>query len=99
MLDLDKLSIKPCPFCGHPPQVLERTTATIICGRYNRITSYALGCSDEWCYVSPQGKYLTDLETVVAAWNQRLEANKVPAYHTFSETIKTAKKLTTKGTP
>lgn len=58
---------KPCPFCGHRPQVIRETELNFITGPYDH---FYIRCTWFKCHVKPSARAVT-LAQVMEFWNNR----------------------------
>lgn len=57
-------NIKPCPFCGKTPTIHTKTWK-------NGVTSYRLGCVNDYCQVRPESDEYSTMDTAIEVWNHR----------------------------
>ena len=62
-------ALKPCPFCGSDPIVLETPKSFFY--RHD----YKIGCRNELCMVKPATEWFIAKEAAITAWNKRKEMN------------------------
>lgn len=57
-------NIKPCPFCGKTPTVHIKTWKT-------EVTSYRVGCVNDYCQVRPESDEYSSVVAAIEVWNHR----------------------------
>ena len=57
--------LKPCPFCGHKPRLVE------IYDHYKGIYLYSVQCDNSQCLMAPGTIRASEKDEVITYWNTR----------------------------